>query len=440
MTSTYLPPAHLKDFDQSPHREALYAQWNRYMAALVSGDDAQGNPTLARCPAFFDPLKPPANVDGTPASPTWNGLPGTATRLYGTAAGNLVAPVAARIDAPVPFGGQDPILQGTKPFSPSENVYYRPQDEYLEWALVRDAQGKLREILFTSEAPDYWQTLWNGDKNLVVSLYQSLCGNGAITASDLAFGQETQDPNSGLSYKAGDYNPYNAYNRDFAIHLTQLANTLSAEVILAKESSLLWGSPPLTTDPARICCAQYGEANRNSDPTIGAGVNGAVLAGKRVSLVNPIALYIQGWDATSISVGDTPLPEADQLFQVVRGTALDQRILRLRFAVPAAMTFAGAPLTLDMLSVGGEPLTTGGQIANLIKVHLFAATAPGAPKQTPETCTGKVCFSAANSNLVVTIAPGATCPPGGVAAVAPGPLAARSALAVPGGRRHGRRK
>ena len=93
-------------------------------------------------------------------------------------------------------------------------------------------------------------------------------------------------------FKKGDYNPYNKWNLSYAIHLTHPANTLSAEVILASDATVLRmneDGSPITDSHSLICCADYGGPNRNSDPTIGFRVNSLVRDGHWVSLRNPVA-------------------------------------------------------------------------------------------------------------------------------------------------------
>ena len=50
---------------------------------------------------------------------------------------------------------------------------YRQHDEYLEWVVRRDnAKGKIKEIIFTCEGPEYWLNLSN-DQKLLLKLYKN---------------------------------------------------------------------------------------------------------------------------------------------------------------------------------------------------------------------------------------------------------------------------
>ena len=137
-------------------------------------------------------------------------------------------------------------------------------------------------------------------------------GQDVIVASaDLLFARPAllQSDAGNESFDAGSYNPWNALNLKYAIHLTHPSNSLGAEVTLARQASLLWGADGLKTDPSELAaCSQYGEINRASDPTIGAAVNGLVRLNRRVTLRNPIGLYIHDLDTTSFSLDGNPVP------------------------------------------------------------------------------------------------------------------------------------
>src|SRR5438874_7346636 len=96
VSSTFMPPANLKDFDRSTIKGALYQAWHQRIQKNVASDPGQ--------PAFFDPLNPPAT--GTPGevAPSWTGLPGAVLRL------NLdnVVQAAQLVEAPITMGSPDP--------------------------------------------------------------------------------------------------------------------------------------------------------------------------------------------------------------------------------------------------------------------------------------------------------------------------------------------
>ena len=46
-------------------------------------------------------------------------------------------------------------------------------DEYCEWSITRDPDGNMRSIMFTSENPAYFLTMWNIDPQAVLGLYKA---------------------------------------------------------------------------------------------------------------------------------------------------------------------------------------------------------------------------------------------------------------------------
>ena len=179
-----------------------------------------------------------------------------------------------------------------------------------------DVTGKIKEIIFTCESPEYWETI-STDKELLLQLYKKYASPDVLLSDLLS---------------NGTYNRNNKWNMSAAIHLTHGANTLGAEVTIAAQTTILRGNSdtPLSNDRALICCGGYGLVNRNSDPKIGAVVNSAVRDGNWVSLRDPIALYISDIDSSQFTKPDgSAIPDfKTRYWNVIRGSADDGMILR----------------------------------------------------------------------------------------------------------------
>jgi hypothetical protein len=146
----------------------------------------------------------------------------------------------------------------------------------------------------------------------------------------------------------GDYNPLNVWTTSKGImHLTHPANTLGAEVNLAKDASSARDCdalpPPTPAEPSaevrRIACGQYGGINRSSDPLIGLGVGDIINAGLKLSLTDPVGLYIAKCDLASLK---GPNGEAvANAMTVVRGQddANEPRMVRVRIEAPAGAAY-----------------------------------------------------------------------------------------------------
>lgn len=277
-------------------------------------------------------------------------------------------------------------------------VFFRQQDEYCEWYAHRDANGRIDKITFSAEPPDYWSFLARKEPELVVELYKRYVDT-SVTSDDLFFKSDVlchgKDHNGQTGWKVlygkGEYNELNKWTTTHGImHLTHPANTLGAEVNLAARASLLYTADDEPPAPifggdaslSRIACAGYGGINRSSDPKIGATVGSAVAAGNLISLTDPVGLYIDTIDLTSLR-GPDGRPVAGNVLKVVRGDPNPNapRIVRAEVALPAGTNFG-----LEDCSFDGRPLKRAGQIAHQIGMVLYADIRNGATDQHREGC------------------------------------------------------
>lgn len=282
------------------------------------------------------------------------------------------------------------------------SMCYRQQDEYCEWHAEHDDQGRLTRLSFTAEPPEYWTFLAASEPDLVFELYKELVGDH-VSRDDLfypdqpvAYGVGKDGVKRWLPFaKKGAYNRYNKWNStDGAVHLTHPANTLGAEIDLAARASLAWQSdidgpsPAFDDDPAltRIACAGYGAINRSSDPSIGEQVGIQVSAGNRVSLTDPIGLYIARVDLSTLeretATGRVQVLETDVL-TVTRGDAdaIHPRKLHLKLQAPP-----GANWVLGDCFLDNRRIERAGQIARRITMALYADVQNGGADINPQPC------------------------------------------------------
>jgi hypothetical protein len=241
----------------------------------------------------------------------------------------------------------------------------RPQDEYLEWFVTRDARGKIARVTFTCEGPEYWEAMAHGypldykgpkaaggagDKQKVITLYRQFI-----------------DPNVQLDdlFINGIYNRLNKWNTtQGAMHLNQKNNTLSAEINIAARATLLRKSNgDLLTDADDLinCKPRYGQPGRASDPLIGSDINELARKGFAIALLNPVGLYIDSLDTTG---WETPNGKPASLFwKPIRGT--DGMTVRAIFEVPASEGY-----TVSEIKIGGSNIDLGGQLAEFVDVKL----------------------------------------------------------------------
>ncbi|TFW31348.1 hypothetical protein [Massilia horti] len=278
---------------------------------------------------------------------------------------------------------------------------YRPHNEYCEWHVRRDPDTQnIVHIAFTSEPPEYWQALagtpipgpdnvpasFPGDKKLLLKRYRELVSQ-QVELADLFATKDVFDRQGNKLMAQGDYNPYNKWNTTHGIvHLCAPPNSLTAEIQLAGDATVLYknSAQAQVVDPdALICCAMYGGPDRTSDPTIGAAVNALARIGAFVTLRNPVGLYMD-----HIDLGGWAAPDGgalDDCVRVVRGA--NNLIERLEVSVPKERGF-----TVSDITIGGERIQYGGQVAECITVHLVGvAAAPGTFKNPSLSCNGRCC-------------------------------------------------
>jgi hypothetical protein len=215
-----------------------------------------------------------------------------------------------------------------------------------------------------------------------MALYSTFAGRNVIW-SELSWSTDVWVPDDkGVAqrlYQAGDYNPYNDVNiLECAAHLTHPANTLGAEIDLAAKATVqrLDKKQMLVKERRRLaCCSNFGDCNRNSDPTIGLGVNQVATGGTSVTLADPVGLYMLSFDDSQIAdQKGSALPGWWQLTRGIIGYGL-----RAEFKPPE-----GAKESLADVRVGDNaPLTSGGQLAELVTMVIYAKAAPLGVKDPP---------------------------------------------------------
>lgn len=310
--------------------------WNTRLKGIFSG-------LAASFPSFYDPTTEDTPEGHAALSVTWPAFPGTL--LSGRAGGSARWKLA----------------------DSDRNV----QDEYCEWSVARDADGNILSVTFTTEVPDYYDHLMDTDRDLLLDLYEAASGQRP-TLDDLL------DDNN-LFVAANRFN--NATDGSI-VHLVQRSNNLRAAVILAAEATVLreQDGAPVVHPQTLVQCGGLGEPLRHSDPQIASAVNNLVRNGTDVTLADPSGLYIDGLETTGMETPDGA--DAQEFWSIERGTP--PHALRARFEVPQ-----GRGYTVSDITINGQPIQFGAQIAERVQIRLDAIAKPStAPSPTPEPCIG----------------------------------------------------
>lgn len=246
------------------------------------------------------------------------------------------------------------------------------QEEYCEWSVKKDANGKIREISFTCEDRDYWAYLWAQDRSKVLDLYRK-----HISAS-----VELDDLHDG-NY---NYMPANKWNRDStngAMHMISGPNTIGAAIELVAAACVIRlnadGSPK-TGDREVTRCGKFADAERHSDPSIYGKVNAFARDKHFISMRNAPELAFE-----SISFAGWELPgeeDPSKYWHYTRGK--EGHYVRAVYAVPEEAGFEIGDIKID-----GSPIRYGAQLADKIRVKVTAvAHRLGTAETEPlSTCT-----------------------------------------------------
>lgn len=327
-------PGGLRDF---PAGSPFYGRWHDRINAMVGRDPRPGSaapepgPIGVSVGEFYNPTVTPVNAAGERLL-VWMGFP---RELL----------IANRDQRQRAFERGD--TRGA-----TETT---TEVEYLEWHVSRDkVTNKITNVTFVTETPEYWQEMFNFDRNRVLQLYQELVSPSITMAN--------------ITRSDGSYDPLNEWNTSKGIvHyiVTSPANTLGAAVGLAQGSVRLTG--------ARHVKDNYelsGGARTSADPRVGFDVNMLARKGLSVTGREAIGLYLVDWDDTGWTKPDgSPV---GNYWRVVRGKP--GAALRLEYEVPASerVVIGGVskPFSVGDISIGGRPIAHGGHLAEHVTVMI----------------------------------------------------------------------
>lgn len=225
------------------------------------------------------------------------------------------------------------------------------QDEYCEWAVQRNASGKIVRVVFTCEVPEYFDELARDNPQRLLELYHKRVGP-EVKLEDL--------------FSNGRYIPRNRWNvrTDVGpVHLIQANNNLDAAVELAAAATVVRviGGRSLTSEQELIRCGRYGDEQRNSDPHIGAGINALARLRADVTLADPPALYISDFTPAGWTTPDGTDPKT--FWRYTRGEP--GRRLRGVYEVPKNKGYV-----VDDIKIRGQAIEFGAQIADFVSIKI----------------------------------------------------------------------
>jgi hypothetical protein len=379
---TFLPPGFQNDLPgEEQLQQLLLERWNEDVNRLterVLQNDPWNSTNQPPLIDYFNPRT--TNVpEGAPTVPIfWTTYPN-------------------RVRYTFPQAGRRKLWEYADNGTPDPNYYPTGprgwQDEYAEWSVTRNAEGKITKVSFTSETREYWYALWDVSPNAVLRLYKQLISE-QVKLEDLYLRDDGGNPIIDRQTGRPAYNEINQWNRTTSgglAHLVGEFNSQFGAMFLTGQSIILREDEqgiPITDASELINCSQQGTSNRNSDPYISAAVNDLVRgpkelgSGVRVTLKNPIGIYIQQPNFKNYKLprkaprGAKP----SDYWKVVRGRKRQNReaydfILHGVYEVPPELGF-----TVSDISISGFPIEYGAQLAETIQV---AVIGQGIPQETP---------------------------------------------------------
>lgn len=291
------------------------------------------------------------------------------------------------------------------------------QDEYLEWSLKRNSDGKIETVTFTCEGPEvsipnrtrymklishrlqYWEFLAKQNPSIVDTFYKKMNPDFAneITHKDLW-----------RTIKGGErYNPQNKWNAITATntgtiaHLVQPNNTLSAEVDIAAQGTVIRkdkDGKTITDKTKLINCSRYGQPARNSDPTIGDAINTLARKGTALSVANPVAIYMHHFNTGNFQLdvegtGDNMVDVPAGTFRWQRGNIAKNMGLRLQVKIPDGVVGTGPDNKGVQLTVSdivdtsnNNNILYGAQFADYITMTVKGVALSGGKPADPVAC------------------------------------------------------
>ena len=371
------PPANQNDFlpSEQQQEQELRSRWSdnlsRFTQQTLQNDpwSSINQPALTH---YYNPLTTDIPDDTKGAAITWTAFPNRIKVIFPNVGQRKQWEYADNRPPNLPSPPNSP----NTPYSPTGPRGW--QDEYCEWSVTRNGEGKITKVMFTCENREYWYTLWDIDPNVVLRIYKQLVGE-QVELEDLYLrddlGNPVVDPATGRP-AYNDLNKWNNSTTHGAVHLISNPNSLSAEIFLAGQATVLrenGSGNPITDAGQLINCSRYGTPNRNSDPTIGATVNNLVRSSAvRISLENPVGLYIQEPNFGVYQLPFTAPPDASpsDYWKVVRGRKRQNGenidyILHAVYAVPPELGF-----TVSDITINGFPIDFGSQITETFQIAL----------------------------------------------------------------------
>ncbi len=239
---------------------------------------------------------------------------------------------------------------------------FKFQDEYVEWQVER-AGGKVKRITFTTEFLEYYQSLASVGLPELIDGIKSVIPTANPQAAEL-FGPgfdlaaSSAESRSAAFRQFAQNNPWNNGTKGI-LCLAQQFNTLGALFNLTGPAAVVNLSVP-----AGAICGTLGNfcgSNRNSDPSIATAVQNLARASRDLTLRDPVGIEILNlggiWKRNAAQFDINDPAQNGGLWTISRNGR------------------RGVMENATGLTVDGDPITSGAQIANRLQAQARVVSA-----------------------------------------------------------------
>ncbi len=247
---------------------------------------------------------------------------------------------------------------------------FRAQDEYVEWRVEKTPAGKVKQVTFTTEFLEYYQSLAMVGVAELTAAIRAVIPGARPSAAELfgpGFDAAGAQPEArGRTFaNFSRENPWNSGKKGI-LCLGQPANTLGALFALAGAAAV-----PNRGVPAGSVCATMGGncvPERNSDPSIAAAIQTLAQAGRGLCLADPVGIEIVRLGGIW-RIGSKVLD--------INNPATNEGVWKI-----ARRGRRGVLKIVPKLTLDEEAITTGAQVAGVLTVQ--AAVLSAAEADMPE--------------------------------------------------------
>ncbi|WP_416666012.1 hypothetical protein [Egbenema bharatensis] len=241
----------------------------------------------------------------------------------------------------------------------------RWQDEYVEWRVEKSATGQVTKVTFTTEFPEYYQALARISVDALIAGIQDTIPEAEPTLEEL-FGSGFNPEIANGEARAQQFrrhlpnNPWNNGEKGI-LCLTQRFNTVNALFHLVDQCAIARAGIP----SGSVCGAVGGAcgAGRNSDPVICQAAQNTVRASRALSLVDPAGIWIK--ELTGLWRIDGDVVDINDSTQNQGVWVISRKGRR-----------AVLDLTKAEVTLGGDRITSGAEVANDLQVAADVISAP----------------------------------------------------------------